>query len=121
MKTAFNQGTQSFRVGANGRFVFDYDGKIYAWLPDIYAEDGYEYGYLINAVLDGGMFTNKVVAKLLKKDGKIVEYNFREKVRLNSKTIESGEKLLESLSRSAAMLDPTFKISQSRSRLSGIV
>ena len=112
VKTAFNQGTQSFRVGANGRFVFDYDGKIYAWLPDIYAEDGYEYGYLINAVLDGGMFTNKVVAKLLKKDGKIVEYNFREKVRLNSKTIESGEKLLESLSRSAAMLDPTFKISQ---------
>ena len=111
-ENSLKTGNETFKVGSHGRFVLDSDGKVAAWLADIYADDDYRYGYLINAVKNGGAFSNTIKTKVLKSDGKIEILNVDEKVRLNSETIKEADELLKRLGESAAMLDSTFKISQ---------
>lgn len=111
-ENSFANSRQPFGIGAKGRFVKDYDGRIAAWIPDIYAEDGYRYGYLINAIKTGSSLSNDAAAKLMRTDGDIIELSFAKKPILNGRAVKSADELLGGLRDSAKMIDPAFTISQ---------
>ena len=68
--------------GVSGKFLFDYEGNVTAYLPDA-KQIGY--GYLIDANPDSSFADSKLELKIMDTSGKVGIYECKNKVRLNGK------------------------------------
>ena len=99
-----------FSLGAVGTFVLDYSGKLAIWIPDTKALD-YKYGYLINAVREGGL-SSRILIKILTDANEIVVFKSAGNLKINDKLPRNVGDALGKLRESAKMIDSTFNISQ---------
>lgn len=105
-----NETNPIFKLGAEGKFVLDYSGKLTMWIPGSGA-DGYSYGYLINAKKKDKL-GSKLQLKILTKSDEIKVFDCSSGVKINDKKPDNTAKALEELGKSAKYLDSTFTISQ---------
>lgn len=90
-------------IGAKGKFLLDYNGRIAAWIPAI-GTYTYSYGYLINAG-EGRGLSNNALAKILTSDGDIVTFTMDRNTKINDVRAGSTDKILEKLTASAKFVD----------------
>ncbi|GEM_PF-2309698 len=105
-----NEKGTSIKVGQKGTFNLDFDGKLASFsVAEGSAE--YEYAYLINAFLNNGL-AKSIDFKLMKLDGAIAVYNSAKNLKINDVKYTNLKQAMKKLQDSAALLEPTFTISQ---------
>ncbi|MBE7038011.1 MAG: S-layer homology domain-containing protein [Ruminococcaceae bacterium] len=101
----------AIKIGTEGTFLFDFNGKIAAYIEK--GKDEFIYGYLVNAI-DGRDFNADYKFKILKPNGQIEMFNCVDikALKLNGKKLKDTTELGEKLNKSAKLIDKTFTISQ---------
>lgn len=94
-----------FKAGSNGKFLFDFNGELVAWMP-VVNSNNYVYGYLINAVKQRGM-SNVVDAKVLTANGDIVICTMDKKTYINDDRSDTCDEIITRLKASARLIDET--------------
>lgn len=97
------------RIGDSGTFLLDYQGNVVSFIADK-TSNQFAYGYLINAKAVDGI-EPRLDAVLLSYDGKIEKYSSAKTIDINGKKLTPA-KARENLGKSAALINPEFKISQ---------
>ena len=106
----FDKTDNAVFVGMKAKFYTDFLGKIASY--DVAADsDKLQYGYLIDAAVDGSLKT-KLVLKVLTVKSKVVTFDASSTVKINGTSVSKAEAAKLKLSESAKILNPDYTISQ---------
>ena len=100
-----------FKPGKSGKFFFDFNNNIVAWIAD--TEEVNSYGYLINAKCsDTGFDKYDLQLKIIDSQGNINVYDCKDRVRVNGKVIKDLGDVYIMLKNAASLVHNDDRISQ---------
>lgn len=110
-RNLFSTTDPSFGLDRTGKFFFDCNGEIVAWIPSV--SGGNAYGYLIDAQLSPKAFGEYTLyLKIMDTNGKIGEYICRDKVVVNGNLEKELPVVYSKLQTAAAFVHTDGRISQ---------
>ena len=101
----------TFKIGVSGKFLIDFDGKIFSMLYDENNKIELEYAYIIKGYFKNGI-SSRVKLCLMDTDGNCHNLSCAEKVLVNGKLVKNQSDIWDMLTKNASYLEPTYTISQ---------